>query len=240
MKKFLFFMLLLLSVFVFSAPLAADEAEKNAAAGIGMLLSRDLAPESVEVTAADGGKTAWIIVKGTRIAGVRIDEMKLLARLKSAPKNAAAAGKRALAELVESSVGEIVLQEKDVNDYYKNGAATSGFSGLTFDFRPQGFKAEGDFELQLLMNMKLHLAAEGRLGVRQDGLCLEDVVIYAAGLRQPDGLARYITDKINPLLPFSSIPFPVTLTRVTMTDAAAVVTGGPTPLQRGERWSWRQ
>lgn len=242
MKK-LIFVLLAAILLAASAcgPLFAGEDESGEAAAIGGLLVKKCAPESVDVTVSQGGKLAWIEMTGSRQGAVRVESMKLLARLKARPQSSDLSGGKQLAGLIESSDAEITLLEKDVNSCFAAvPAQEGGLSDLVFDFRPGGFTARGIYTTRLLFEIKLHLEAEGRLGLRADGLYIEDPVVKTEGLRQPDSVAREIVSRINPLLSFSSLPFPATFKRVTMTDAAAVMSGDPRPLSGGESWSWRR
>jgi hypothetical protein len=242
MKKVIFvlFAALLLS-FSACAPLFAGADEQSEAAAIGGLLVKKCAPESADVTVSQGGKLAWIEMKGSRLGAVRVEEMKLLARLKARPQSSDLTGGRQLAGLIESSDAEITLLEKDVNSCFAAvPAQAGGLSDLVFDFRPGGFIAKGIYTTKIIFEIKLHLEAEGKLGLRPDGLYIEDPVVRTEGLRQPDSVAKEIAARLNPLLSFSSLPFPVSFKRVTMTDAAAVMTGDPKPLAGGESWSWRR
>ena len=203
--------------------MAADSAPdlKNARE-IGELLAAKFTPQSLRVTAQ--GNRAYAVMAGARLGGIRIEEMRLDARLRGAP-SAQGGDLDRLASLIEQSRGEITLLERDVNDYYKSGADTSGFSELAFDFKPSGFQAKGIFSAQMLMNLKLNLAAAGNLALRSDGVYIDGVSIFAEGMKQPDMIVNLITDKINPLLPFKDIPFPVSFTKIQMTDKAVVLTG---------------
>ena len=214
----------LVAVFAVQAcAIAADSgADMKNAREIGELLAVKFAPQSLRVT-ADGNR-AYAVMAGAKMGGIRIEEMRLDARLKSAPSVSSGDLDR-LASLIEQSRGEITLLEKDVNDYYKSGADTSGFSELAFDFKPGGFQAKGIFSAQMLMNLKLNLSAAGNLALRSDGVYIDNVSIFAEGMKQPDMIVNLITGKINPLLPFNDIPFPVSFSKIQMTDKAVVLTG---------------
>lgn len=203
--------------------LAADSGpDMKNAREIGELLAAKFTPQSLRVTV--NGNRAYAVMGGARLGGIRIEEMRLDAVLRSVP-SAPGGDLDRLASLIEQSRGEITLLEKDVNDYYKSGADTSGFSELVFDFKPSGFQAKGIFSAQMLMNLKLNLAAAGNLALRSDGVYIDGVSIFAEGIKQPDMIVNLITGKINPLLPFKDIPFPVSFSKIQMTEKAVVMTG---------------
>ena len=240
LKTNIMFLTAVLLLFSLCGPLCAGESEKAEAENIGRLLAEKFAPESLDVTVAAGGKLAWIEMSCSRQGGVRVASMKLLARLKEQPGREAAGGRK-LASLVESSDGEIELLEKDVNDYFASAPVQSGgLSNLKFDFRPQGFTARGVYTTTMIFEIKLDVEADGKLGLRSDGLYIEEPVVRAEGIRQPDLLTKQLIGRINPLLSFSTIPFPVRFTSVTMTEDAVVMSGAPKPPAEGEKWTWRR
>lgn len=211
---------------------AASATDARKAEEIGYLLDAKFAPQSLSVTV--DGTRAFAVMGGAKLGGIRVDEMKLDAILKD--QASAAGGLDKLASLIKESVGEITLLEKDVNDYFKSGVSTRGFSELAFDFKPSGFQAEGVFEAQMLMNLKLHLQALGNLALRSDGIYIDNVSIFAEGVKQPDMIVNLITGKINPLLPFSDIPFPVSFKRLKMTDKSVLLTGMTGKAPVGSVW----
>ena len=154
------------------------------------------------------------------ISGIKIKEIKLDAAIDPEAMKSAETGEEIIS-CIESSKGEITLAERDINEYFASGEAASGFSGLAFDFTPKGYKAKGRFEAELLvLKLDLDLKAEGKLGLKSDGVYLEDTVIYAEGARQSDTITELVTDRVNPLLSFSEIPFPVEFSRIRMTNDA--------------------
>ena len=241
MKKIIAAAAVVLLLTALCLPLFAGEAEQKEAESIGLLLAAKLSPESLEVTVADGGRLAWIVARGSRQDSIRVEKTCLLARLKAQPASTDLSGGRKLASLVESSDAEIELLEKDVNNYFASvPAAASGLSDLAFDFKPGVFTATGVYKTKLFIELKLDVEAEGRLGLRSDGLYIEEPVLRVEGLRQPAAVTNELIGSLNPLLSFSSLPFPVSFTRVAMTDRAAVMTGDPKPLAGGEKWSWHK
>lgn len=229
---------MIMALVTFPSQLMAGEHEKNVAKQIGNLLITQFQPESIKVTISNGGSFAWVEATGMKIEKVRIENMKLRAMLKAIPDKVGANDKYDLANLIMSSKGEMVLAEKDVNDYFKTNT-TSGFSKLKFNFTPQGFSAEGLFSANVVFKIHIRLKATGVLGLEKDGIYLEDTSIYVEGLKQNDDLVDYIIGRVNPLLPFKKIPFPVDFSSITMTDKAAIVTSRPQPIS-GESWSWHK
>ena len=218
----------------------AGDAEAAAARKIGEALMNEFNPERVSVTVADGGRRAWAECTGAKISGIRIEEIKLDASLNPSAVQSAETGEEIM-RCIESSKGEITLAERDVNDYFASGEAASGFSGLAFDFTPKGYKAKGRFEAELLvLKLDLDLKAEGKLGLKSDGVYLEETVIYAEGARQSDTITELVTERVNPLLSFSEIPFPVEFSRIKMTNDAVTMSGNPGKAKRGESWSWEK
>jgi len=241
MKKISVFLFALIFTFILlCAPLFAGETEKAAAKEIGGLLVKEFNPDSISVRISNGGSFAWAEMSGGNIEGIRIEGMKLRAMLRGMPKEVGRDDKYNLANLVMMSEGEVVLLEKDVNDYFKKGINTKGFSNLKFDFSPAGFTAEGMFSTKFLFTIKIRLKATGVLGLQKDGLYLEKTAIFVEGVRQPDSLTNMIVGRVNPLLPFKKIPFPVSFKKVIMTDTSAVMTSEPQPFTGGETWNWHK
>ena len=219
---------------------SAGTAEADAARKIGEALRNEFSPDRVSVTVSNDGKRAWAECAGAVISGIKIKEIKLDAAIDPEAMKSAETGEEIIS-CIESSKGEITLAERDVNEYFASGEAASGFSGLAFDFTPKGYKAKGRFEAELLvLKLDLDLKAEGKLGLKSDGVYLEDTVIYAEGARQSDTITDLVTDRRNPLLPFSVIPFPVEFSRIRMTNDAVTMSGNPGKAKTGESWSWEK
>ena len=204
---------------------SAGTAEADAARKIGEALRNEFSPDRVSVTVSNDGKRAWAECAGAVISGIKIKEIKLDAAIDPEAMKSAETGEEIIS-CIESSKGEITLAERDVND---------------FDFTPKGYKAKGRFEAELLvLKLDLDLKAEGKLGLKSDGVYLEDTVIYAEGARQSDTITELVTDRVNPLLSFSEIPFPVEFSRIRMTNDAVTMSGNPGKAKRGESWSWEK
>ena len=219
---------------------SAGTTEADAARKIGEALRNEFSPDSVSVTVSNDGKRAWAECAGAVISGIKIKEIKLDAAIDPEAMKSAETGEEIIS-CIESSKGEITLAERDVNVYFASGEAASGFSGLAFDFTPKGYKAKGRFEAELLvLKLDLDLKAEGKLGLKSDGVYLEDTVIYAEGARQSDTITELVTDRVNPLLSFSEIPFPVEFSRIRMTNDAVTMSGNPGKAKTGESWSWEK
>jgi hypothetical protein len=212
----------------------AQVADAEMASHIATLLGEKFSPESLVVTVKES--RAYAEMRGSVLSGIRIDTMKLdalLARKEDALSNDVGS----LASLIGYSRGEIILLEKDVNAYFDTND-TRGFSSLDFDFTPQGFKAKGVFSADFIFRLRIQLAANGVLGLGQDGVYLEDVSIYVENVRQPSALTNQILSRVNPLLAFSEIPFKVEFKNVTMDDEAAYMTGHPKKLEGGSTSEW--
>lgn len=98
------------------------------------LLGEKFTPESVSVTVKDS--YAFAEMKGGVISKIRMDTMKLDAILINRDKPLSDDVK-SLSSLIGYSKGELVLLEKDVNDYFKKNTS-SGFSNLVTS-EPEGF-----------------------------------------------------------------------------------------------------
>jgi hypothetical protein len=180
---------------------------------------------------------------GGVIDGIRIEKMKLLAELEETivpNENGSESSKSSLAKMIRSSKGEVVLAEKDVNDYFKKNENPDGFSNLQFDFTPAGFTATGNFITKIIIDLDLPIFAKGILGLHDNGVYLDKTSITVKGINQPDALTNLLLSKINPLLEFKDIPFPVAFEKIKMTEKAAVMTGEPREFKGGVRWEWNK
>jgi hypothetical protein len=215
-------------------PAWGEVSDEGMAGHIASLLGGKFSPESLEVTVNQS--RAYAEMRGVILSGIRIDTMRLDALLTNYD-GALDSDVDALASLIGYSKGEIVLLERDVNNYFANND-TKGFSNLAFNFKPNGFRADGIFSADFLFKLRIRLAAEGLLGLQSDGLYLEDVSIYVEKIRQPGALTDQIVNRVNPLLEWSDIPFKVEFRTVTMDDEAARLTGGPEMLEDGFKVVW--
>ena len=136
MRRFILPLILMLALVLSPSGASAGEHEKEIAKEIGNQLITLFHPDAVKVVISNGGSFAWAETKGAVIEGIRIDTMKLRAMLKEVPKSVDSNDKYMLANLIMMSEGEAVLLEKDVNDYFRKGVDTKGFTNLNFDFTP--------------------------------------------------------------------------------------------------------
>lgn len=237
MKKFLF--LIFISLLYILPAYGVQSANMPLAASIGEELVSEFRPDSVYVKV--NSNSAWIELSGGRIDGIRIEKMKLEADLigLSDKKTIQNSGER-LAEMIKSSRGEMVLAEKDVNDYFNENEDPRGFSDLSFDFMPDGFRAKGKFRTRMIIDIELPISAKGILALREDGVYLDKTVISVKGISQPEALTEMIVSRINPLLEFKEMPFPVIFEKIEMNESAAVLTGNPAEFKNGDIWLWNK
>lgn len=217
---------------------AADDAKK--ARDMGQRLAELFTPESIKVTISNGGSFAWVEAKGAVIDKIRVEDLKLRALIRNDGQKFDINDKDALAKQILMSHGELTLLEKDVNKLFSGEIETKGFSNLVFDFKPDGFSANGLFTAQFLFTIRIRMRAEGNLALRSDGVYIENVKIYTEGVPTPDGLVKMVTDKINPLLSFDKIPFPTEFKEVVMTEDAAILSGDPEMFEGGKTWEWKK
>lgn len=215
---------------------AAEPSDKQTAEHIVKLLVEKFTPESVSVTVKDS--YAFAEMKGALLSKVRIDTMKLDAILINRDKPLSDDVK-SLSSLIGYSKGEIVLLEKDVNDYFKQNTS-SGFSNLVFDFKPNGFRADGLFTASFLVTLRIRLAATGVLELKPDGVYLGNVSIFVENMKQPGSLTDQIISRINPLIEWSDVPFKVEFKTISMDDRSATMTGYPKKLAGGITSVWEK
>lgn len=216
--------------------LRAMHSDAAIAEHIAMLLGRQFEPELLSVSVLES--RAYAEMRGIVLSGIRLDTMRLDALITNQDQPLVD-DVDSLTTLIGYSRGELILLEKDVNAYFDNND-TRGFSGLVFDFAPTGFRADGVFTADFLFTLRIRLAATGILGLKSDGVYLEDVAIYVEKLRQPAALTNQIVSRVNPLLEWGDIPFKVEFDEVTMDDEAARMTGHPRPLEGGSTAVWRE
>lgn len=232
------FLLVMAFSILFCAGVCEASEEKKLAEKIGSLLLSLFCPESIKVRISEGAGEAWIEIDGGTIDRIRIEKIRLSAELESIPSAGSVDSEPSgLEKFIKNSAGEITLAEKDVNDHFRNNENPDGFSDLRFDFKEEGFSATARFRTKFIIEIDLPVTAKGILALRNEAVCLEDVVIAAEGIRQPELLSKMIISKINPLLEFKDIPFPVTFERIIMTESAAVMTGRPQEFKGGETWT---
>ena len=215
---------------------SAEPSDGQTAEHIVKLLAEKFTPESISVTVKDS--YAFAEMKGAVLSKIRIDTMKLDAILINRDKPLSDDVK-ALSSLIGYSKGEIVLLEKDVNDYFLKNTS-SGFSNLVFDFKPDGFRADGLFTASFIVTLRIRLAATGVLNLKPDGVYLGNVAIFVEKMKQPDSLIDQIISRINPLIEWSDVPFKVEFKKITMDDRSATMTGDPKKLTGGSTAVWER
>ena len=226
---------LLISLSLISPITASAEVnDRQMAEHISKLLVEKFTPEALTVTVKDS--YAFAEMKGAIISKVRMDTMKLDAILINRDKPLSDDVK-SLSSLIGYSKGELILLEKDVNDYFKKNTS-SGFSNLVFDFKPNGFRADGLFEATFMITLRIRLAATGILELKRDGIYLGDVAIFVENRKQPASLTNQIISRVNPLVEWSDVPFKVDFKKITMDDNSAVLTGYPKKLDGGSVSVW--
>lgn len=241
MKRYAYILALahMLVILLSASAFAADESGR--AQEMGEMLVKLFTPETISVTISEGGSFAWVEAKGAIIDKMRIENLKLRAMIKNTDQPIDKSDSYALAKMIMMSKGELTLLEKDVNNLFqKGGIETKGFSHLAFDFKPEGFTAQGMFTAKLLFTIKIRLRAEGVLALEKDGVYVDKMAIFTEGVPTPEGLLKMVSDRINPLLSFSKIPFPVEFKDITMTNSAAILTGYPDKFKGGTTWTWRK
>ena len=213
---------------------AAIGTNQSIAEDIAKLLGEKFNPESVSVTVLDSH--AYAEMHGAILSKIRIDSMRLEAVLNDVPKSVSGDA-NSLARYIALSKGEIVLAEKDVNAYFAKNEK-GGFSKLAFDFTDKGFKASGKYTGTFLITITIRLDAEGLLALKPDGVYLDNVSIFVEKIRQPQTLTDQIIKRVNPLVEFKEIPFPVTFKKITMNETEAKMTGFPQKFKGGVTAVW--
>lgn len=218
---------------LFSAQIEAAQRDQKFATEVGEQLYGILKqPDSLKVIV--NGEDLWIEAKGANIDGVRIENISIRAKLK---KGIDSYDKENPANLIESSEGELVLLEADVNNYFAKEGAIKGFSELIFDFNGKGFNAEGKYAAEFLFNLTVPLSASGKLGIENDAVYLKETILSIQGISATETISQLIVDKLNPLLSFKKIPFPITFDKIIMSDISAKMTANPKPFSKGAAWS---
>lgn len=225
--------LFVLAIMFFPAPSQASD--YDTAKHIATLLGEEFKPEYISVTVKES--KAYAEMRGSVMSGIRIEMMRLDALITGSTEDLSG-DVDSLADLIGYSKGELVMLEKDVNDYFAKND-TKGFSNLSFDFTEEGFKANGLLSLQMIFTINIRLAATGKLALTSDGVILDDVAIYAENFKQPEILTNEVTRRVNPLISWSSIPFKVEFKEVTMDDTSAKMTGYPEEIT-GDSFTWRR
>lgn len=226
----------MLSLFFVLPAFAATGGNKSIAEDIAKLLGEKFNPENVSVTVLDSH--AYAEMHGAILSKIRIDTMRLEAMLNDVPASVSGDA-NSLSRYIALSKGEIVLTEKDVNDYFAKNEK-GGFSKLAFNFTNKGFKASGKFTGTFLITLTIRLDAEGVLALQSDGVYLDNVSIFVEKIKQPQSLTDQIIKRVNPLVEFKDIPFPVTFKKITMNDTEAKMTGFPQKFNGGVTAVWKR
>ncbi|MDR1885782.1 MAG: DUF2993 domain-containing protein [Synergistaceae bacterium] len=226
--------LLILCSVALAPPSEAAIDDAGMALHIAGLLGTRFSPESLFVTVKES--RAYAEMKGAVLDKIRVDTMKLDVLLTREGAQLSD-DVNSLASLIGYSKGEIVLLEDDVNAYFGNND-TRGFSNLTFDFKPEAFRADGIFTASFLFTLRIRLSATGILSLGSDGVYLDDVRIYVEKIRQPEALTNQVLSRVNPLIAWGDIPFKVEFKTVTMDDKSAVMTGYPVTVEGGATAVW--
>lgn len=219
------------------AALNAGTVENNAASTIGRLLINELTPEKIEVAVSKEVKKAWVRCRGSKLSGLRVELLELSASLAADPSAKESAA--SLADIISASSGRMILKEEDVNEYFAKGQNAGVFSDMCFRFLHKGFTASGKFESDLLFTkIELELEAKGKLALRSDGVYLEETDISLEGTRQPRRVTEFIISRINPLLSFSKISFPVSFTSVDIAKGTIALNGKVEKIAVTSAYKW--
>ena len=214
----------------------AMPSDMEVAEHIARLLGEEFKPEIITVTVKES--RAYAEMKGATMSKIRIDTMKLDALLTNRDQKLED-DVDSLPNLIGFSRGELVLAERDLNAYFGE-YEKRGFSNLKFDFKPEGFRAEGVFSATFLFTIKIRLAATGILSLGSDGVYLDKLKVYTENIQQPEMLTDQILSRVNPLIEWTQIPFKVEFKEIVMDGEAARMTGYPKPIEGGSTAVWQR
>ncbi|MEG1641493.1 MAG: hypothetical protein RR272_00125 [Synergistaceae bacterium] len=211
-------------------PLFASSKEKEYAEKLGQTLNAIFTPDDIKVTI--NGKYAWIETVGAKIDHIRIEKIIFKAKLKDEldkllqdkPEDA-----------IEFAEGELILLEKDVNNYFIK-EDVKDFKDLSFDFTKDGFKGKGAYMGDFTLGLKVNIGTTGNLALEKDGIYFRNTDLYIVNVKQPREISSLIINKINPLLNFKDIPFPVKFKELKMTEEAIILTSFPQKIVNGATW----
>ena len=234
---FTMFLWALLAAAAFAAPSYARTKEDMTAAVIGEKLKEELSPEKIEVHVAKGCQKAWVMCRGSKLSGLRVELMELSALL-SGPLDTGE-NLETLAEMISESFGKMILKESDINKYFAEGHGASGFSDMRFRFKDDRYTASGRFESDLVFTtIELDINARGSLVLKTDGIYLDGTEISVEGKTVHDRLVSLITDSINPLLSFEKIPFPIRFSSVRIPAGSILIDGSPEKIPAAGRYEY--
>jgi hypothetical protein len=207
--------------------------DSEMAAALAEKLGGEFNPESLSVKVR--GSHAYAEVVGVFLKGVRVDTLKIEAILTSSeiPEGDA----ESLASIIGYSWGEVTLLSSDVNDYFREHE-TRGFSDLGVELSPDGFSVSGIFTESHIFKLRIEIAASGKLGLRPDGVYIEDAMLRLQGVRQSGILMKEMLKRANPLLKWSEIPFRIVFTTIALTEHSATMSGMPRDFGGGASVTW--
>ena len=237
--RFLRLLIFCLTIALFFVFPSISNAEVRIEEEVGKLLVKEFNPEKLMVQATEGGSFLYAKATGITIEGVRIDSVSLYAMMKEPPKDISQEDKYKLADLIYFSRGEVVILEKDLEDYTsKEIEDIKGFKDLKCDFSREGIKLSGVYTATFLFTFNVKLEATSKLKFDDNGLYLTDTTLYVAGIKQPQYMTSQLLERINPLISKNKIPFPVRITDIIFLDDRIVITGNPKPLKDANIWKY--
>ena len=227
----------LMTLLVFSLPataLAEKTEEYEYAEAVGSLISILFTPEQTEVTVQ--GKSAWIKATGAKLDNIRAEKIIFRANFKEDVKKTVKNRKpEEILKNIDFAEGELVIFEKDINSFFA-GEEIKGFTNLSFDFTPSGYRAKGDYKSDFTFGRSLHLEVTGNLAPMSDGIYFAGTDIYINGSKQPGKLSEIIISTINPLLSYKDIPFKIEFKEIKMDDNSITATSDPKMIDGGSTW----
>lgn len=200
--------------------LAATRDDQEVAQRLCDALFERFSPEEVQVTVNED--RAFVQARGILLDGVRVELIRLDARIDRSSRD--------LESMVRSSMGELTLLERDVNDFFARNER-SGFSNLSFRLLEDRFEAQGIYNAKFISSIRIRLRAEGILALRDHGIVLDRVGFYIEGRRQPEAFTEQILKSLNPLLSTSDLPFPVRFREVRMSRGSVSLLSGLKPFE---------
>lgn len=237
--RFLRLLIFCLTIALFFVFPSISNAEVRIEEEVGKLLVKEFNPEKLTVQATEGGSFLYAKATGITIEGVRIDSVSLYAMMKEPPKDISQEDKYKLADLIYFSRGEVVILEKDLEDYTgKEIEDIKGFKDLKCDFSREGIKLSGVYTATFLFTFNVRLEATSKIKFDDKGLYLTDTTLYVSGIKQPQYMTSQLLERINPLIAKNKIPFPVRITDIIFLDDKIVITGNPKPLKDANIWKY--
>lgn len=200
---------------------------------VGRFLIHEFNPDDIEVQATGGGSFMYTQAHGIKIEGVRIESISLSAMMKSdfPGSDIEHKDKYELADMIYMSKGEVVVLQKDVDEYCRQELEDiKGFNNLKIDFRNNGIVFSGIYTAKFIFDFDIRLKATANVIFDKNGLNLTNVKLYINNVQQPESLAKLLTNKINPLIEPEKIPFPISKTKIITQDDRLIATGYPRSL----------